>query len=170
MLKKLFAVMAAATVAAVTNGAEQIQMQLNVLQDKDVTFEVIEVSDNVRANAKPHTFNKFPGRGQAFFVTLEDGQAEITIKVKLNGKGPYFISGCGFGAQRKPIPIRCTKFEIDDKTYIPDANGKPYDFNTWRKLTGKDNLVLDGEKEHTIKASFVRGKAAPKAAKKKQQD
>ena len=156
MLKKLFAVLLAAAGFATVNAAEQIQMQLNVLQDKDVTFEVIEVSDNVKANAKPHTFSKFPGRGQAFFITLEDGKAEITIKVKLNGKGPYFISACGFGAKRKQIPIRCAKFVIDDKTYIPDANGKPFDFNTWRKLTGKDNLILDGEKEHTITASFVK--------------
>ena len=156
---------------AATSAAEQIQLQLNVLQDKDVAFEVIEVSDNVKANAKPHTFSKFPGRGQAFFVTLEDGKADVTIKIKISGTGPYFISGCGFGARRKQIPIRCTKFEIDDKTYIPDANGKPFDFNTWRKLSGRNNLVLDGEKEHTVKASFVRGKAAPKAAaKKKPQD
>ena len=172
MLKKLFvAMLAAAGFAAVTNAAEQIQLQLNVLQDKDVAFEVIEVSDNVKANARPHTFSKFPGRGQGFVVKLEDGKAEITIKVKLNGKGPYFLSGCGFGARRKQIPIRCTKLVIDDKTYFPDANGKPFDFDTWRKLSGKDNLVLDGEKEHTITASFVRGKAAKKpAAKKKTQD
>ena len=165
MLKKLFAVTLAAVGFAALDAAEQIQLQLNVLQDKDVAFEVVEVSDNVKANAKPHTFSKFPGRGQAFFVTLEAGKADITIKVKVSGKGPYFLSGCGFGAGRKPIPIRCTKFVIDDKTYIPDANGKPFDFNTWRKLTGKDNLVLDGEKEHTITASFVKVKAAPKAAK-----
>ena len=158
MLKNFCAlILAAAGFAAVA--AEQIQIQLNVLQDKDVTFEVIEVSDNVKANAKPHTFNKFPGRGQAFLVTLEDGKAEITIKVKLNGKGPYFLSACGFGARRKPIPIRCAKFVIDDKTYFPDANGKPFYFDTWRKLTGKDNLTLDGEKEHTITASFVKAGA-----------
>ena len=156
MLKKLFAVLLAAAGFAAVNAAEQIQLQLNVLQDKDVAFEVIEVSDNVKANAKPHTFNKFPGRGQGFVVKLEDGKADITIKVKLNGKGPYFISACGFGAKRKQIPIRCAKFVIDDKAYIPDANGKPFDFNTWRKLTGKDNLILDGEKEHTITASFVK--------------
>ena len=156
MLKKLFAVLLAAAGFATVNAAEQIQMQLNVLQDKDVTFEVIEVSDNVKAKAAPHTFNKFPGRGQAFFVTLEDGQAEIMIKVKLNGKGPYFLSACGFNAKRQPIPIRCAKLVIDDKTFIPGANGKPFDFNTWRKLTGKDNLILDGEKEHTITASFVK--------------
>ena len=162
MPKKLFALILAAAGFAALNAAEQIQMQLNVLQDKDVTFEVVEVSDNVKANAKPHTFNKFPGRGQAFFVTLEDGKADITIKVKLNGKGPYFLSGCGFNAKRKPIPVRCTKLVIDDKTYIPDANGKPFDFNTWRKLTGKDNLTLDGEKEHFITASFV--KAGAKAS------
>ena len=163
MLKKLFALMlttAGFVTAAVA--AEQIQMQLNVLQDMDVTFEVIEVSDNVKAKAEPHAFKKFPGRGQAFFVTLEDGKADITIKIKLNGKGPYFISACGFGAGRKEIPIRCTKFVIDDKTYFPDANGKPFDFNTWRKLTGKDNLTLDGEKEHFITASFV--KAGAKAS------
>ena len=169
MLKKLFTVVSVTLGFMALNAAEQIQMQLNVLQDKDVTFEVVEVSDAVKANAKPHTFSKFPGRGQAFFVTLEEGKADITIKVKLNGKGPYFISACGFGAKRKPIPIRCTKFVIDDKTYYPDANGKPYYFDTWRKLTGKDNLTLDGEKEHFITASFVKVKAAPKAAKKTQE-
>lgn len=168
MLKKLFALLLTAVgFAAAAVAAEQIQLQLNVLNDKDVTFEVVEVSDNVKANAKPHTFKKFPGRGQAFFVTLEDGKADITIKLKINGNGAYFISACGFGAGRKPIPIRCTKLVIGDKTYIPDANGKPFDFGTWRKLTGKDNLVLDGEEELSITASFV--KAAAKAAKKTQE-
>ena len=157
MLKKLFAVMLAAAGFAAVNAADRVQLQLNILNDKDAAFKVIEVSDNVKANAKPHTFKNNPGRGQGFFVTLEDeGATEITIKIKISGKGPYFLSGCGVNAKWKQIPIRCTKLEIDDKTYIPDANGKPFDFNTWRKLTGKDNLVLDGEKEHTIKASFVK--------------
>lgn len=169
MLKKLFAVALAAVGFAAVDAAEQIQMQLNVLNDKDVTFEVVEVSDNVKANAKPHTFSKFPGRGQGFVVTLEDGKADIAIKVKLNGKGPYFLSACGFNAKRKPMPIRCTKLVIDDKTYFPDANGKPFYFDTWRKLSGKDNLTLDGEKEHAITASFVKVQAAPKAAKKTQE-
>lgn len=165
MLKKLFAVMLAAVGFAALDAAERIHLQLNVLNDSNAAFEVIEVSKNVRANAKPHAFNNNPGRGQGFFVALEDGKADIAIKVKLSGKGPYFLSGCGFDAKWKPIPIRCTKLVIDDKTYYPDANGKPFFFNTWRKLTGKDNLVLDGEKEHTITASFVKVKAAPKAAK-----
>jgi len=169
MLKKLLALSLAAAGFAALNAAEQIQMQLNVLNDKDVTFEVVEVSDNVKANAKPHTFKNYPGRGQAFFVTLEDGKADITIKLKINGNGAYFISACGFGAGRKVIPIRCAKFVIDDKTYFPDANGKPFNFDTWRKLTGKDNLMLDGEKEHSITASFVKIKAAAKAAKKTQE-
>ena len=166
MLKKLFVLMLAAAGFAVLNAAERIQLQLNVLNDANAAFEVLEVSDNVKANAKPHTFNNNPGRGQGFFVTLEDGKAaDIAIKVKLSGKGPYFLSGCGFDAKWKPIPIRCTKLVIDDKTYFPDANGKPFFFNTWRKLSGKDNFTLDGEKEHTITASFVKVKAAPKAAK-----
>ena len=111
MLKKLFAVTLAAVGFAALDAAEQIQLQLNVLQDKDVAFEVVEVSDNVKANAKPHTFSKFPGRGQAFFVTLEAGKADITIKVKVSGKGPYFLSGCGFGvrfrrrAETDPDPL-----------------------------------------------------------------
>ena len=169
MLKKLFALMLAAAGFASSNAAELLRLQLNVLNDKNAAFEVVEVSENVKANAKPHTFNNNPGRGQGFVVPLEDGKADITIRIKLMGKGPYFLSGCGFGAKWKPIPVRCTKLVIDDRTYIPDANGKPFDFNAWRKLSGKDNLVLDGEKEHTITASFVRVKAAPKAAKKTQE-
>ena len=165
MLKKLFAVALAAVGFAALDAAERIHLQLNVLNDPNAAFEVIEVSKNVRANAKPHTFNNNPGRGQGFFVTLEDGKADIEIKAKLSGKGPYFLSGCGYDAKWKPIPIRCTKLVIDDKTYFPDANGKPFFFNTWRKLSGKDNFTLDGEKEHTITASFVSVKAAPKAAK-----
>ena len=58
---------------------------------------------------------------------------------------------------------------IHDKTLVPDANGKPLDFNAWRKLSGRNNFALDGEKEHTITASFVRVKAAPKAAEKTQE-
>ena len=170
-MKKLFVAILAAVGFAALDAAERIHLQLNVLNDPNAAFEVIGVSENVKANAKPHTFNNNPGRGQGFFVTLKDGKADIAIKVKLSGKGPYFLSGCGFDAKWKPIPIRCTKLVIDDKTYFPDANGKPFDFGTWRKLSGKDNLVLDGEKEHTITASFVRGKAAKKpAAKKKTQD
>ena len=169
MLKKLFALMLAAAGFAALDAAEVLRLQLNVLNDKDAAFEVIEVSENVKANAKPHTFNNNPGRGQGFVVTFEDGKADITIRIKLKGKGPYFLSGCGFGAKWKPIPVRCTKLVIDGKTYIPDANGKPFDFNAWRKLSGRDNFALDGEKEHTITASFVRVKAAPKAAEKTQE-
>ena len=159
MLKKLFAAVLAAAGFAALNAAEQITLQLNVLNDKDAAFEVLETSDTVKANAKPHTFNNNPGRGQGFVVALGEESVDIAIKVKLTGKGPYFLSGCGFNAKRKPIPVRCTKLVIDDKTFIPGANGKPFDFDTWRKLTGKDNLVLDGEKEHTITASFVKAGA-----------
>ena len=168
MSKKLFALMLAAAGFAALNAAEQIMLQLNVLNDKDAAFEVIETSDTVKANVKPHTFNNNPGRGQGFVVDIGKESVDIAIKVKLRGKGPYFLSGCGFGAKRKPIPIRCTKLVIHDKTYIPDENGKPFDFNAWRKLSGRENFALDGEKEHTITASFVRVKAAPKAAKKTQ--
>ena len=157
MLKKLFAVMLAAVGFAAVNAAEKVQLQLNVLQDSKAEFEVIEVSENVKANAKPHPFKKIPGRGQGFVVTLEaEGETEIAIKLKISGKGLYFLSGCGFGAKGKQIPIRCTKLEINGRAFVPDANGKPFDFNTWRKLTGKDNLSLDGSEELTIRASFVR--------------
>ena len=79
MLKKLFVAILAAVGFAALDAAERIHLQLNVLNDPNAAFEVIGVSENVKANAKPHTFNNNPGRGQGFFVTLKDGTGAVQV-------------------------------------------------------------------------------------------
>ena len=166
MLKRLF-LLGCCAVGLTAAAAGKAYISVNVRGDDAATIEVLEKSANVTPKAKATGLaNKQPGRAQGFFIPLdENGRAEITLKLKLTGKGEFDIAGFGFSAKRgATLWVDCVKFVLNGQTLIPQGDVKMVTFSKFRRLSGAKGIPLDGTKELTIEASFRKVDAERAAA------
>ena len=160
--------------------ADTILLSFNLAGDNEATIEVVEKSDNVKPHAKMIPFrNKKPGRALGFnVVPAAKGATEVTLKLKVNGKGTYIISGVGVSGAKKGqnVWFSCSSLAVGDQTYVPQGKAKKIYFAKWRALTGSKGIAIEGEQELEIKATFEKVPAktaarltanAKKAAEKK---
>lgn len=139
---------------------DTILLSINLSGDNEATIEVVEKSKNVRPHAKVIPFrNKKPGRALGFTVIpAAKGKTEVTLKLKVNGKGTYNFSGVGASGAKKGqnVWFTCSSFAIGDQTYVPQGKVKKIYFSKWRALTGPKGIAIEGEQELEVKATFER--------------
>ena len=164
MLKRLF-LLGCCALGLTAVAAERAYISVNVRGDDAATIQVLEKSANVTPKAKSTGLaNKTPGRAQGFFIPLDaNGEAAITLKLKLTGKGEFDIAGFGLAGKRgATLWVDCVRFVLNGETLItPD---KAIAFSKFRRLSGAKGIPLDGAQEITIEASF-RKVDAERAAK-----
>ena len=163
MLKRLFLLGCCAVGLTVCAAAEKVYISVNVRGDDAATIEVLEKSAGVTPKAKSTGLaNKKPGRAQGFSIPLnENGEAEMTLKLKLTGKGEFDIAGFGLSAKRGTMLwVDCVNFVLDGETLIPQGDVTAVPFAKFRRLSGAKGIPIDGTRELTIKAAFRKVDAA----------